>query len=296
MTNLTSMTGFARAEGSHGRCTWVWEVKTVNGKGLDLRFRLPGGFDNLEKPVRDMAQSLFKRGNFSIGLNIKWTDQTAGYQVNKQALDDLLAALPDIQSKVPDMPAPNLGDLLGVRGVVEPVEESLDDLRDALEPKLLENAHAAMTALKGVRDEEGARMADVLMGHLQTIEKLRDDAVRLAALQPEAITAKFKASIEEILKEVPPLPEEKIAQEVALLVAKADVREELDRLKAHCEAAHDLMKGASPVGRKLDFLCQEFNREANTLCSKSADVDLTRIGLDLKAAIEQFREQVQNIE
>lgn len=295
-TILSSMTGFARESGSYERCNWVWEVKSVNGKGLDIRFRLPGGFDGLEKPVRDMAQDLFKRGNFSIGLTLKWSDETAGYRINRKALDDLMMALPEIKEKAPDLAAPGLGDLLAMKGIVEPIEESLEDLREELEPALLKTARDVMTNLKAMRDEEGARMTDVLASHLVTIEGLREDAVRLAALQPDAIMQKFKDAVDALLKEVPPLPEEKIAQEVALLVAKADVREELDRLKAHGEAARDLMKGPTPVGRKLDFLCQEFNREANTLCSKSADVDLTRIGLGLKAAIEQFREQVQNIE
>nr|MBC8338629.1 YicC family protein [Alphaproteobacteria bacterium] len=214
-----------------------------------------------------------------------------------QVLEQMLAALPDIRKMAPDAGPPSIDGLLSLRGVIEPVEEELsDEERTALEADILDSFETAVTALADMRDEEGVRLAETLNGQLDAIAGLSGEAEKLAALQPDVIRERLKAQIEALLEDVPALPEERLAQEAALLMTKADIREELDRLKAHEQAARDLMNGGDAVGRKLDFLCQEFNREANTLCSKSQDVDLTRIGLDLKSTIEQFREQVQNIE
>ena len=294
---ISSMTGFAHNEGQKGACSWTWEIKSVNAKGLDVRCRLANGFERLEKPLRDRAAERLKRGNVSVSLKTVWNEGEAGFRVNHVILGELLAALPEIQKQLPDAGPPSIDGLLGLRGVIEPVEEDLgEEAREELEAEMLDGFDAALEALAGMRDDEGARLSETLQARLDDIARLCGEAEKLAAMQPDAIRERLKTQVEALLEDVPAIPEERLAQEAALLMSKADVREELDRLKAHRDAARDLMNGNGAVGRKLDFLCQEFNREANTLCSKSQDTDLTRIGLDLKAAIEQFREQVQNIE
>ncbi len=294
---ISSMTGFAHTEGQKGSCSWTWEIKSVNAKGLDVRCRLANGFEHLEKPLRDRAGERLKRGNVSVSLNTVWNKGEAGFRVNHVILGELLAALPKVRKQLPDAGPPSIDGLLGLRGVIEPVEEKLDEeTRGALEAEMLDGFAAALDALAGMRDDEGARLSETLNARLDEIARLCGEAEKLAAMQPAAIRERLKIQVQAWLEDIPAIPEERLAQEAALLMSKADLREELDRLKAHHEAALELMNANGAVGRKLDFLCQEFNREANTLCSKSQDTDLTRIGLDLKAAIEQFREQVQNIE
>ncbi len=294
---ISSMTGFARAEGQNGDGSWTWEVKSVNSKGLDLRVRIPGGFERLEPPVRDRAQSRFRRGNVTLVLSITGNKGKGGYRINQAVLAELLAVLPEIRKQIPDAETPSIDGLLGLRGVIEPVEEDLtDEAQHALDEAILASLDTALVSLAAMRDGEGERLAPALKKLLDDIGRLSNEADSLAAAQPEAIHARLKNQVQALLDDGQTLSEDRLAQEIALLASKADLREELDRLKAHNEAARSLVAGDGAVGRKLDFLCQEFNREANTLCSKSQDVELTRIGLDLKAAIEQFREQVQNIE
>lgn len=294
---VSSMTGFARSEGHTDGCSWTWELKSVNAKGLDVRCRVPGSYDNLEKAARERIAKTFKRGNLSVNLNIAWIKGDAGFRVNSVVLGELLATLPKIREQLPDAGPPSIDGLLALRGVIEPVEEELtDDARSALESEILENFEVALAALSAMRDDEGARLTEGLDARLDEIAGLSGEAEKLAALQPDAIRERLKTQVEALLADIPALSEDRLAQEAALLMTKADIREELDRLKAHEQAARELMSNGGAVGRKLDFLCQEFNREANTLCSKSQDVTLTRIGLDLKSSIEQFREQVQNIE
>ena len=295
--SISSMTGFARAEGRKDTSSWTWEIKSVNAKGLDVRCRLPNGFESLEKPLRDRAAKRLKRGNVSAALNLRRQEGVAGVRVNHAVLEELLATLPEIRKRVADAREPSLDGLLALRGVVEPVEEDLnDEARKALEAEILNDLDTALNALGAMRDEEGARLAETLQARLDDIAGLCAEAEKLSVMQPDALRQRLKTQVQQLLEDIPAIPEERLAQEAALLMSKADFREELDRLQAHQEAAQELMKGNGAVGRKLDFLCQEFNREANTLCSKSQDIDLTRIGLELKAAIEQLREQVQNIE
>lgn len=294
---IVSMTGFARVQGHDGHVSWTWEARSVNGKGREVRCRLPNGFEGLEAQVREGANGRFQRGNISLSLSVHRQQGAAGYRINTELLDRLVGLLPHLKTKVPGAPPPSLDGLLGVRGIVEPVEDAdSDEARAALEAALLADLGTAFDALAAMRAQEGGNLLGVLTGLLDRIEVLRKDAEGCAAAQPTAIRERFLARLRELTEGAPPLPDERIAQEVALLAGKADVREELDRLAAHVEQARGLLAGGGAIGRKLDFLCQEFNREANTLCSKSADVELTRIGLDLKATIEQFREQVQNIE
>ena len=295
--SISSMTGFARAEGQKDSRSWTWEVKSGNAKGLDVRCRVPGGFERLEHPARQRVKERFRRGNVTLALGITGNKGNGGYRINQAVLAELLAALPEIRKQIPDAETPSIDGLLGLRGVIEPVEDDLtDNARQALDEAILASLDSALDQLSAMRGEEGGRLLSALGSLLNHIARLAGEAENLAAAQPDAIHARLKTQVEELLEGSSALPEERLAQEVAILASKADLREELDRLKAHNEAARDLVSGEGAVGRKLDFLCQEFNREANTRCSKSQDTDLTRIGLDLKAAIEQFREQVQNIE
>jgi len=294
---VSSMTGFARVEGHADACAWTWEVRSVNGKGLDIRCRLPSGFEALDPPTRARVKKRFTRGNVTLNLSVSWAEARSGWQVNPDLLDQIATLLPAINEHWPGAGEPSADGLLSVRGLIEPVEEELDsEARAELDTALLAGLDTAIDALEVMRAEEGARLADVLGAQVETIEELCRRAEELADAQPAAIKARLKEQVEALMAEVPALPEERLAQEAALLMTKADIREELDRLTAHVAAVRDHLAADGAVGRKLDFLCQEFMRESNTLCAKSADVDLTRTGIDLKAVIEQFREQVQNIE
>ena len=294
---ISSMTGFARQEGHDDACSWVWEVRSVNGRGLDMRCRLPAGFETLEQPARERVTKRFRRGNVQLALTVTSRRAEGVLRVNQDALDRILALVPDIRRRLPDVQAPTADGLLALKGVIETIEpEQSAEEREAREARILADLETALSALAVMRAEEGERLARVLSDQLGTIARLCGEAETLAAAQPAAIFERLKTQIAALIEAVPALPADRLAQEAALLAAKADMREELDRLKAHDAAARTLIASGEGVGRKLDFLCQEFNREVNTLCSKSTDVELTRIGLDLKAVIEQFREQVQNIE
>jgi uncharacterized protein (TIGR00255 family) len=291
------MTGFARAQGQTGGVAWTWEVRSVNGKGLDIRCRLPGGLEGLEPRVREQVGRTLRRGNVTMTLTMTRTDIVTGMRVNREILEQVLALAAEVRGCHPEIAPPALDGLLALRGVVEPLEaEETEEARQALETAVLSSLDEALKALAATRLAEGARLHATLAGHVDRIAGLTAEAGRLASLQPEAIKARLKQQVDELLAAAPGLPADRLAQEAALLVTRADVREELDRLHAHVEAARDLLAANDAVGRRLDFLCQEFTREANTLCSKSADTELTRIGLELKVAIEQFREQVQNVE
>ena len=291
------MTGFARADGSTASCTWGWEAKSVNGKGLDVRLRLPRGFDALDALVRERVAKRFKRGNISLNLDITWTRPLSQVRINDQVLDQVLAAVDKVQAACPDARPPSVDGILGLRGVLEQLDDepSVDE-RDALEDDLLAGLEQTLDQLADGREAEGQRLGGVLHDQLAAIETLAEQAGDLASLAPDAIRLRLVEQVEALTRDISALDPDRLAQEAALIMTKADVREELDRLTAHIEAARDLLGEREPVGRRLDFLCQEFNREANTLCSKSSDTELTRVGLDLKAVIEQFREQVQNIE
>ncbi len=297
---VSSMTGFARQEGGDERFTWTWEIKSVNGKSLDLRFRLPPGYDALEGRARASAAQCCARGNLQVSLTMKAAAAAQSYRINRELLDRLLALSGELAAErgetAPVAPA-SLDGLLAVRGVVEVAEEEDEpDAKAAREAALAEDLERALAALAEARRAEGARPLQIVSGHLASLQALVDKAAASAAAQPEALRARQRAQVEELLTASPALPEERLAQEAAVLATKADIREELDRLVAHIEAARELLAGGGPVGRRLDFLCQELNREANTLCAKAADVDLSRIGLELKTVVDQLREQIQNLE
>lgn len=296
--DLRSMTAYARAQGGDDRLAWIWEIRSVNGKGLDLRARLPQGWERLDQPLRQRAQSRLQRGNLQIGLTLRSLAGAAPVRVNRALLEQLAEVARELHEEGAAVSATADG-LLGLRGVIEPVEEgeAEDEAAEAArEAALLADLEVALDALLAMRREEGARLGALLEAQLAEIEQGVAAAAASAAAQPEALRERLRSLVEELLQASPALPEERLAQEAALLVGKADVREELDRLCAHLEAARALLAEGGAIGRRLDFLCQEFNREANTLCSKSPDVALTRIGLQLKATIEQLREQVQNLE
>jgi uncharacterized protein (TIGR00255 family) len=290
------MTGFARAGGHDEALTWSWEVRSVNGRALDLRFRLPLGYDRLEVPARGLINQRFKRGSFTASLALSRAAGTGSWRINRDLIDQLLSLHEDFAGRIAPG-APRLDMLLTVRGVVDQAEEQENE--ETVERRttaIVKSLERALGLLAEARVAEGARLATLLTGQIDRIEQLTGEAERLAALRPEAVKARIKEQIAVLLEAQPAFSEERLAQEAALIAVKADVREELDRLKAHIVAARELLVAGEAVGRRLDFLCQEFNREANTLCSKASDVALTRLGLDLKAVIDQFREQVQNVE
>jgi uncharacterized protein (TIGR00255 family) len=291
------MTGFARAEGADGDLRWTWEVKSVNGRNLDVRVRVPSGFEALEPAVRTAVPERLKRGNISVGLVLTRSQQPGRARINKELLEQVIVLAEEVRQRLKTEP-PRPDGLLAVRGVVEPAEEEdlPEEQREARTAKMAADFGKALAALAQMRQEEGARLAAIVGQQLNDIERCCGAASTSAAAQPAALQGRLKQQVEMLLGTAPALPEERLAQELALLITKADVREELDRLGVHIAAARKLLKDGGAVGRKFDFLCQEFNREANTLCSKSVDSELTAIGLDLKAAIDQMREQVQNIE
>ena len=291
---IASMTGFARTEGDGLGISWVWEIKSVNGKSLDLRLRLAQGFDALEPQLRALLAQRFRRGNFSASLAVVRT-APAVLRVNRETLAQIVALMNELAGEIEAAP-PRLDGLLALRGVVESAEEESDTILDERRRAVLDSWAMGLDRLALARTEEGARLAVVLRRQLAEIAALVDAAEGCAAAQPAVIRGRLQMTLASVADLVPSMLEDRIAQEMALLIARSDVREELERLRAHIDQAADLLLQEAAVGRRLDFLCQELNREANTLCSKSADIELTRVGLALKAAAEQFREQVQNIE
>jgi uncharacterized protein (TIGR00255 family) len=296
MAPLSGMTGFCRRDGAQGAWTWSVEARSVNGRNLEARFRGPPGFDVLERIARDAAQARFQRGQITIGLQAKRTGGAGKARVDLAELERLVAlSRPYVASG--GVAPPRFDGLLAVPGVVETDDETDDaDARKALESAMAASINQALDGLKAARDEEGAALAAVLTGLVDRIEALRTDAEQLAAAQGPALKERYRLRIAELAGEGAANLEERIVLEAAMLAMKADVREELDRLAAHVAGARTLLSDGGPAGRRLDFLAQEFMREANTLCSKSASSALTATGLDLKAAIEQFREQIQNVE
>ena len=293
---LQSMTGFSRAEGAVGRFRWVWELRSVNGKGLDLRFRLPSGTEALEPECKAIAASAFSRGNIQIGLTISTTEERVEAVVNEDALNALMA----LKARLGDAidPAPlSLSALMAMRGIIEfrePVEE--ERAVEARYAAILQTFRSAVEQLNVMREREGQSLAAVLGGHVDTIEDLTLKVEADPSRSPAEIARRLQAQVEALLSAAQSLDRDRLYAEAALLATKADLREEIDRLKAHVSAARELLASGAPVGRKLDFLAQEFNRETNTICSKSNATAVTGHGLELKVVIDQFREQVQNLE
>jgi uncharacterized protein (TIGR00255 family) len=293
---LKSMTGFARADGVHGDTTWHWEARSVNGRTLDLRLRLPSGFDALEIRARGLAQEKLARGNCTISLWVKRESGQMEIRLNEAALRQA-QAVAERAKDVTGLESPRLDTLLGMRGVVETVEgEESEDAQAALHHALIASLSAALDELVSARASEGERLQSVIEKQLAAISSLIERAAAASARQPQAILARLGEQIARLTEPGSNLDPDRLHQEALLLAAKADIQEELDRLRAHVAAANELIESNQPVGRKFEFLAQEFNREANTMCSKASDIEISRTGLELKTVIDQLREQVQNIE
>lgn len=300
---VKSMTGFARYEGqldlSDGIfADWAWELKTVNAKGLDIRFRLPHGYEDMEAAARRLLDQALGRGAVNAQLSVTVNTGPTAMAVNEQMLAEILALQARLEAGGQVFPSPpRLDALLGLRGMLELAERDIDSSqRQQVVTAALAGLQATVELLASARDAEGGRLQVVLSDQLTAIKALTAAAGERADGQPEMLKHRLIEQLDLLLTANPPVREDRLAQELAMLATKADVREEIDRLAAHIEAGDALLNTADPVGRRLDFLCQELNREANTLCSKAVDLELTRIGLDLKSRIEQFREQVQNVE
>lgn len=295
-TSLASMTGYARGAGTVPGVAFTLEMKSVNGRGLELRMRLSTGFDALESELRRIVGKRITRGSVTVSLTVEREGDGGRVVVNHQALEAVIAGLDWLKVRV-DAERPRLDGLLALKGVIEQHQSPLPpDEEEALNAAIRTLADQVVASLAAARRDEGRRICDVLTVRLDEIEALTASAERHPGRSREAVQARLRLQVADLMATNPALSEERLAQEAVLLATKADIREELDRLGAHVAAARALLRDGGPVGRKLDFLSQEFNREANTLCSKSNDVALTAIGLDLKAAIDQLREQVQNIE
>lgn len=294
--SVQSMTGFARHEGHVEGLDWVWELRSVNGKGLDIRLRLPQGLEELDAPIRKRISERFKRGNLQVNLQTSQVAETLAPKVNSKLALQLLDAAQELQTHVGGA-LPSVSELMAIRGVVEFEETSDDtDTRAHRNDDILRGLDTALESLSVMRATEGAAIRDVLVSQVNKLQSLCEQIVQSDARTPEAVRTALQAQVSKLLEASDEFDTQRLHQEAAILAAKADLQEELDRLVVHLSSALKLLGGNGPVGRKLDFLAQEFNRECNTICSKSNSADVTAIGLDMKLLIDQFREQVQNME
>lgn len=292
------MTAFAACAGQSDTASWAWEVRSVNGRALDLRLRLPEGVDGLEAVVRAAVAKVATRGNITIGLRLNREQAAGALQIDQTRLDLILDALDAVQERAFDkgvtLGQPTAADVLAQRGVLV-AGEGEDDSAGLL-PALVTDFEQALAAFVTMRQAEGAALQTVLAGQIDQIEQLTAQAVALSAQRTADTKAALSAALARVMDAASGADPDRIAQELALIAVKSDITEEIDRLQAHVTAARALLAEGGAVGRKLDFLTQEFNREANTLCSKAQHKDLTGIGLALKAVIDQMREQIQNVE
>lgn len=288
---LSSMTGFGRAAGVFEDVQWAWELKSVNSRSLDLRIRTPQGMDDVEPRIREKLSKVFQRGAISANLTIDRPQRAYDVRIN----EPLLMQITKVAEKA-KLPAPSLDGLLALKGIVEIVEEAdSEKFQRDLQQAVLKGLDEAMAHLQKSRRAEGAIISALFISQVETIADAVEKADALPARQPEAIKMKLKEQIQPLL-ENGSFDDARLYQEAMIIATRVDIREELDRLRAHIGQFRDLVNEGGPVGRRLDFLAQEFNREANTLCSKSHDKDLTALGLSMKNVIDQFREQAQNIE
>lgn len=293
---IQSMTGFARSEGEAEGCRFVWELRSVNGKSLDLRLRLPQSFEALEQPVRKAAAAAFARGNLQVTLSVSATGAAVEAVVNEAALEAVIDLVGKLGDRI-DARKPALDGILNIKGVLEFRDPDLADAdRTARDAAVLSGFMAALEDLKAMRLSEGAALGQVLGDQVDQIERLTLAVEADPSRSPEIIRERLAAQVAALLDTGASLDRDRLHMEAALLATKADLREEIDRLKAHVAATRALLSGEGGAGRRLDFLAQEFNRETNTICSKSNAAPVTAIGLDLKVLIDQFREQVQNLE
>ena len=293
---LSSMTGFGRTEGHFKNYSWVWEIRSVNGKALDIRMRIPSTLDAFDQFIRTTLKKKISRGNLNVSLQLQKDADEVSVDINEEALDKLVIAAKSAAKKH-DLPMPAIDRILSIRDVVQlsDMEEDEETLK-ARDDALRNSFNDAVEALINSRQQEGAATYDMLTTIIDEVENLLNQAEEIAAKQPNALKEKFEEKVNALLDNSNGLDPDRLAQEIVVLATKADVKEETDRLHAHIASARALISENGPVGRKMDFLMQEFNRETNTLCSKSSDITLTNIGVSMKTAIDQLREQVQNVE
>jgi len=293
---VNSMTGFARADGAEKGVRWFWEVRSVNGRGLDLRVRLPQGHDQLEPKVREAATKRFARGSLTVNLNAQRELPAVEVRINEAALVQVLRAVEEVR-RLTGAPPPSADGLLALRGVLDVADLSEAATLDAaVAEAMLASLDAALAALAEARAEEGRRLTGLLTAHLDEIERLTELVKASPSRTVDAIRKRLADQVARLLDAAPALDPARLHQEAVLIATRADVEEEIQRLTAHIAAARALFANGGPAGRKLDFLAQELNREANTLTSKAVDMEVSRAGLALKTVIDQLREQVQNIE
>ncbi|MGA7530066.1 MAG: YicC/YloC family endoribonuclease [Pseudolabrys sp.] len=293
---LSSMTGFARGQGAAGPYAWNWEIKSVNAKGLDLRFRLPPGWDAVEVPARARAVEKLSRGTIYANLTVDRKGVQPTAKINEPVLGAILSTLKSLSGKVEAAPASHDG-ILSLRGVIEIAEEDeREEDHRAAEVAIITGFERALSAMVDMRRAEGSTLGQLLTTRLDEIATLTDRAERAPGRKPEAIRSRLAEQVAVLLSASERFDSDRLHQEAILLAAKADIREELDRLSSHVTQAKKLLVNGGAIGRKLDFLAQELHRESNTLTAKANDVELTNIGLELKSVVEQFREQVQNLE
>ncbi|ETX29529.1 YicC/YloC family endoribonuclease [Roseivivax isoporae] len=293
-----SMTGFASGQGSDAGFRWAWEMRGVNGKGFDLRMRLPDWVEGLDPLLRALVQERVARGSVTVNLRVQADDAEAAPVLSDRNLDRILKALSRVEAEATvqgvTLAPSSAADILCMRGVMEIAQEPTDV--EALRTVLVADFERILSEFVAMRQEEGRALDTMLGAHLTEIEALVRDAEAAAAARSDEARARLAQQLARVVETVDSIDEARIAQELALIAVKADVTEEIDRLRVHVDAARALLAGSGPIGRKLDFLMQEFNREANTLCSKAGSAPLTQIGLALKAVIDRMREQVQNVE
>ena len=290
------MTGFARVEGAESGFSWAWEIKSVNARSLDIRVRLPAGMDSIESELRSLVPKRLMRGNIFANLTLNKTSNSQDISINTDVLGNLIEIAKQF-SKTHNVPLLGLDGLLSIRGVIEvKEEEETKQQKKELEDIILVGLGKALDQLVKSRYDEGENLRVSVENHLNCIEQYVGEACNIVSTQQSFFSERLLRQVKSLSDAMPALTEERLVQEATLLAVRADINEELDRLSAHIQGARELILNGSPLGRKLDFLCQEFNRETNTICSKSSNLDLTRVGLGLKASIEQMREQIQNLE
>jgi len=293
---LSSMTGFARSHGTSGPYTFEWELKSVNAKGFDFRMRLPPGWDDVELSARKRATELLSRGTVYANLNVKRSSAASNIRVNEDVLSAVVKIAGQLAARI-DAVAPSIDGLLAIKGVIEVAEPEANEAEEqAARVAVAASFEQALSSLIDMRKREGATLGDILKQRLDQIEQLAGQAEKAPGRQPEAIRARLAEQIAALVSASDRFDSDRLTQEALLMATRADIREELDRIASHLSQSRALLDKGGAVGRRLDFLAQEFNREVNTCCSKSNDLELTNAGLEMKNVVEQFREQVQNLE
>jgi uncharacterized protein (TIGR00255 family) len=293
---LSSMTGFARSHGASGPYTFEWELKSVNAKGFDLRLRMPQGWDEVEAFAKKRAAELLARGTVYANLTVKRANALSTVRINEDVLASIVKVAGQLAARI-DAVAPSIDGLLAIKGVIEVVEPESNEEEDKVARAAAAEAFdKALTDLVAMRQREGTSLGQILSQRMDEVEAFAKKAETAPGRKPEAIRTRLAEQVAALLETSDRFDADRLNQEALLIAARADIREELDRIASHIAQARELIGKGGPIGRRLDFLAQEFHREVNTCCSKSNDIELTNTGLEMKNVVEQFREQVQNLE